>query len=118
MILLAAAAFLSPPGLIDDSDARRIPGLDPSPDCAEWTVARRGDRPRADVLEAWVTGVLSGYNLYHPKGAQDILRGGALRIAFEWIDRRCALDRRRNGTSEALPEVTMDLIGELENRPR
>ena len=110
MILLAtvlAAQFL------DDSDVRYIHGFNPTPDCAEWTEARRRDNSRSETLEAWVTGVLTGYNLYDPKGRHDILGGTDLSGAFAWIDRRCAAN-----PEEGLPEVTMDLITELRNRPR
>ncbi|MBC7986614.1 MAG: hypothetical protein H7X93_08080 [Sphingomonadaceae bacterium] len=113
MILLAAAVLISPPGMIDDSDARRIHGFDPSPDCAEWTEARRRNGPRAGALEAWVSGVLAGYNLYHPNGHRDILRGTDLAGAYAWIDNRCLAD-----PDEALPDITIDLIAEFQIRTR
>ncbi|MBC8020355.1 MAG: hypothetical protein H7X78_03975 [Methyloceanibacter sp.] len=111
MIALVAAALAAQ--FLADSNVRQIHGFDPSPDCAEWTEARRGNRSRAEALEAWVTGVLTGYNVYHPKGGRDILWGTGLAGAFAWIDRRCAAD-----PEEALPGVTLDLIAELQDRPR
>jgi hypothetical protein len=86
MILLAAAAaaLLSPPGTLDDSDARNIHSFSPSPDCAEWAKARRQARPRSNPHEAWVLGLMSGYNMYHPKGRRDILEGTSKEAAFAY----------------------------------
>jgi hypothetical protein len=103
-----AAALLTPPGTIDDSDARRLHSFSPSPDCAEWAKERRRNRPRANPHEAWVLGLLSGYNKYHPKGHRDILQGTGVDAAFEWIDRRCNGDR-----SLSLIDVTLELVDEL-----
>jgi hypothetical protein len=108
VILAVLAAFLSPPGTIDVSDVRNVHGFNPSPDCAEWMKARRSHRPRSNPHEAWVMGVLTGYNLYHPNGHHDILEGTTLSAAFAWIDRRCAAN-----PDAALPDVTLDLVGEL-----
>ncbi len=108
ILLAAAAALLSPPGAIDDSDARTIHSFSPSPDCAEWAKARRRARPRSNPHEAWVLGLLSGYNMYHPKGRRDILKGTSMKAAFAWIDRRCGGDRNLS-----LIEITIELIDEL-----
>lgn len=111
ILLLAAAAVLSPPGGIDDSDARNIHSFNPSPDCAQWAKARRRARPRSNPHEAWVLGLLSGYNLYHPEGRRDILEGTSKEAAFVWIDQRCGGDR-----SKSLIDVTLDLVAELRAR--
>jgi hypothetical protein len=108
MMLLAAAALLSPPGGIDVSDVRTIHSFSPSPDCEEWAKARRRSRPRSNPHEAWVLGLLSGYNLYHPEGHQDILAGTSKEALFVSIDRRCRGDRNLS-----LIDVTIDLLTEL-----
>ena len=108
ILLAAAAALLSPPGAIDDSDAREIHSFSPSPDCAEWAKARRRSRPRSNPHEAWVLGLLSGYNMYHPNGRRDILEGTSKELVFVWIDRRCGGDRHLS-----LIDITFDLIAEL-----
>jgi hypothetical protein len=108
ILLAAAAALLGPPVAIDDSDARTIHSFSPSPDCAEWAKARRRARPRSNPHEAWVLGLLSGYNMNHPRGHRDILQGTSKEAAFAWIDRRCGGDR-----SLSLIDVTLELIDEL-----
>ena len=108
ILLAAAAALLTPPGMIDDSDARTLHSFSPSPDCAEWAKARRRARPRFNPHEAWILGLLSGYNMYHPKGHRDILEGSSTEAAFAWIDRRCGGDRNLS-----LIDVTSELMAEL-----
>ena len=108
ILLTAAAALLSPPGILDDSDARRIHSFSPSPDCAEWAEERRRAPPRSNPHEAWVLGLLSGYNVYHPKGHRDILEGTGEQAAFAWLDRRCGGD-----PDISLIDVTLELIAEL-----
>jgi hypothetical protein len=109
VIIWIAAALLSPPGLIDDSDARSIHSWDPTPECQDWTRARR--RNESDAFEAWVTGLITGYNLYNADRHQDILRGTSLADAFAWIDRRCDAQPER-----AMVEVAMELVDELSTR--
>jgi hypothetical protein len=111
MLLLAAAAFLSPPGVIDDSDARTVHSFSPSPDCAEWAEERRKASPRSNPHEAWVLGLISGYNLYHPKGHRDILEGTSEGALFAWIDRNCKGD-----AGISLIDVTLDIIAELRTK--
>jgi hypothetical protein len=111
MLLAAAAALLTPPGTIDDSDARRIHSFSPSPDCAEWAKERRRARPRSNAHQTWVLGLLSGYNMYRPKGHRDILEGIGQEAAFEWIDRRCGGDRNLS-----LIDVTLKLVDELREK--
>lgn len=108
ILLAAAAALLSPPGAIDDSNARRIHSFSPSPDCAEWAETRREARPRSNPHEAWVLGLLSGYNKYHRKGRRDILEGTSIEAAFAWIDRRCGGD-----PNLSLIDLTIELVAEL-----
>lgn len=108
ILLTAAAALLTPPGVLDDADSRNIHSFSPSPDCAEWAQARRRARPRSNPHEAWVLGLVSGYNLYHPKGRRDILQDIGEEEAFAWIDRHCRGDRELS-----LIDITLDLIDEL-----
>ena len=111
MILLAAAAMLGPPATLDDGDARNIHSFLPSPDCAEWAKERRRAPPRANPHEAWVLGLLSGYNLYHPEGGRDILRGTGREAMFAAIDRRCGGDRNLS-----LIDVAVDLVAEFRQK--
>jgi hypothetical protein len=122
MILFALAAiYFSPPGMIEASDARTIHsgsvdrhGWAISPDCAEWMKARRKRTRRATEMEAWVAGVITGYNLYHPAAADDaldLLEGRKLADGYKWIDQRCAHD-----SEAALPDVTLDLVAEWRER--
>jgi hypothetical protein len=73
---------------------------------------------RAAVLEAWVTGVITGYNLYHPKSEDDALDlldgnywGKERSEFFRLIDQRCA-----KSPSASFPMVTLDLIEERRKR--
>jgi hypothetical protein len=118
MIVFAlVAAVLSPPGMIADADTRTVysgfvgrDGWAISPDCGEWISARRKHHRGTTAVEAWVAGLISGYNLYHPADrddALDLLGGKKLADAYAWIDQRCA-----NSPEAALADVTLDLIGE------
>ena len=111
--LLLAGAVLGPPGLLDDSNARTVHSWNPTPDCQDWTRARRSDRARSQTLEAWVTGLLTGYNLYDPNGHHDILRGTNLAEAFAWIDRRCG-----DQPEQAMVSVAIELVHALRARAR
>jgi hypothetical protein len=111
ILLAAAAALLSPPGAIDDSNARRIHSFSPSPDCADWVKARREARPRSNPHEAWVLGLLSGYNMYHRKGRRDILEGTGIEAAFAWIDRRCG-----GNLDASLIDLAIELVAELRSK--
>ena len=121
MILIAlAAAVLGPPGVIEDSDARTIytdtigsnGGL--TPDCAQWNTSRQSPGKRSSPLEAWVEGLITGYNVYHAKNPEDrldLLKGRSLSEAYKAIDQRCA-----NTPDAALADVTLDLISEWRKR--
>ena len=57
----------------DLSDVRTIhsasvnsKGVPQSETCADWTVARKTKGRKKAQLEAWVIGVVTGCNLYHP----------------------------------------------------
>lgn len=113
MILWIVLALLSPSGLLDDSDSRAIHSWDPTPECQDWTRARRRNDSRSEALEAWVTGLLTGYNLYDANGHRDILQGSTLEEAFAWIDRRCAAEPQR-----AMVEIAIELVTDLRARAR
>lgn len=71
-------------------------------------------REAAPPLEAWVEGVITGFNVYHAKNAEDrvdLLEGRSLSEAFKIIDQRCS-----NTPEAALADVTLDLIAEWRKR--
>jgi hypothetical protein len=121
MILFAlAAAMLGPPGILDMSDARTIytetvaPDEGLTPDCREWNRARQNGGKESTPLEAWVEGVITGYNLYHAKKSEDhlnLLEGRSLPEAFKIIDHECA-----DSPEAALADVTTDLIADWRKR--
>ncbi len=113
MMLLLAAALASPPGLIDDSDARTIHSWDPTPVCREWTQARSRNNAQSATFEAWVTGMITGYNLYNADRQGDILRGNNLANVFVWIDRRCAVAPER-----AMVEIATEFVDEARSLHR
>jgi hypothetical protein len=121
MILVAlTVAVLGPSGSIDMSDARTIytetvgPREGLTPDCSQWNTARQNGGKQSSSLEAWVEGVITGYNLFHANNAADrldLLKGRSLSDGFKIIDQRCS-----DSPEAALADVTLDLIAQWRKR--
>jgi hypothetical protein len=115
------AILVTPPGSLDDTDARTAysgsvgpDGWPLSEDCAEWAAARQKGGKRAAPLESWVAGVITGYNFYHASSVGDrldLLDGKKLSDAYIWIDQRCSATPDRG-----LPDVTLELVEEWRRR--
>ena len=110
---------------LDLSDVRSIhtpsvnsKGVPMSETCAEWTAARKMNGRKKAQLEAWVVGIITGYNLYHPKSQDDKLDllngnnwGKESQTFFSVLDQRCL-----NAPSQAFPTITVDLVEEWRKR--
>jgi hypothetical protein len=81
--------------------------------CGTWTDARKEGGARADALEAWVEGFLTGTNalLAVKDEGPDVAASTDMSGILKWLDRYCAdhpLDR--------ITAASMALIAELDKR--
>lgn len=103
--LLAAAAAVTAP-TPDTFNVYRFPEAD---SCATWTNNRKNRS--SQLLEGWVLGFVSGYNVLTRGGsiASDVTAQGLL----GWIDQYCAAS-----PLDSVTTASFKLIRELENRAR
>lgn len=77
--------------------------------CAIWTKNLKDGGAARTADLAWVTGFVTGYNIFGPPGSETNAEVGGM---FGWIDGYCA-----KRPKDEIVDAAMDLIEQLRNRP-
>lgn len=103
-LLLALTAVTAPAGT---AYYYGFPGND---SCADWTQNRTNPDRKQQVLEGWVLGFVTGYNVYGP-GSGNVAPGVTSTALIGWVDQHCVAY-----PLDSVLEASLKLVIELKRR--
>lgn len=115
MIITALALALAAPAAnsiaVPKPGGFVIYGETPAPSCPKWTEERQGKR--SQILQFWLLGFVSGYNVYGPEPTGGAAAGVDSTGILAWVDQYCAAN-----PLDSVVTAAIKLVGELDRRSR